>query len=98
MGDRGGGAGLRVRDIAVLEDVERAPLPQRVREPRRASGDRLRRNHLPGRVRDIVQNRISNSVSIAQENPLGLALGALAVGVLAGLIVPVSELERRTVG
>ncbi len=45
-----------------------------------------------------MQNRISNSVSIAQENPLGLALGALAVGVLAGLIVPVSELERRTVG
>lgn len=32
------------------------------------------------------------------ENPLGLALGALAVGFLAGLILPVSRYERETVG
>jgi hypothetical protein len=32
------------------------------------------------------------------ENPLGLALGALAVGFLAGLLLPVTEYERRTVG
>ena len=35
---------------------------------------------------------------IAEENPLGLALGALAVGFLAGLAAPISDLERRTVG
>jgi hypothetical protein len=37
-------------------------------------------------------------VGIAVENPLGLALGALAAGFLAGLAAPVTEIERRTVG
>lgn len=37
-------------------------------------------------------------VGIAAENPLRLALGALAVGFLAGLIAPVTELEREKVG
>ncbi len=36
--------------------------------------------------------------SVSEKNPLGLAIGALAVGFLAGLAAPVSELERRTVG
>ncbi|MBV8367581.1 MAG: DUF3618 domain-containing protein [Candidatus Eremiobacteraeota bacterium] len=37
-------------------------------------------------------------VGMAIENPLGLALGALAVGFLAGLIAPVTELEREKIG
>jgi Protein of unknown function (DUF3618) len=37
-------------------------------------------------------------VGIVQENPLGLALGALAVGFLAGLAAPVTDLEREKVG
>lgn len=37
-------------------------------------------------------------VGIAEENPLGLALAALAIGVLAGLLLPVSEIEREKVG
>lgn len=36
--------------------------------------------------------------SMSENNPLGLAIGALAVGFLAGLAAPVSELERRTLG
>ena len=35
---------------------------------------------------------------IAAENPLGLAIGAAAVGFLAGLLVPVTEYERSTIG
>jgi Protein of unknown function (DUF3618) len=37
-------------------------------------------------------------VGIVQENPLGLALGALAVGFLAGLAAPVTDIEREKVG
>jgi len=37
-------------------------------------------------------------VSIAAENPLGLAIGAAAVGFLAGLLVPVTDYERSTIG
>jgi len=35
---------------------------------------------------------------IAAENPLGLAIGAAAVGFLAGLAVPITEYERERVG
>ena len=53
-------------------------------------------NKLPsaGDVRDVAQR----GVGIAVENPLGLALGALAVGFLAGLAAPVTDIERKTVG
>ncbi len=39
-----------------------------------------------------------HAVSMAVENPLGLALGALALGLLGGLLVPASDLERRRIG
>ena len=42
--------------------------------------------------------RIARRAGIAVENPLGLALGALAIGFLAGLLIPSSEYERRTIG
>jgi hypothetical protein len=38
------------------------------------------------------------AVSLAMENPLGLALGALAVGFLGGLMLPVSDVERERIG
>ena len=34
----------------------------------------------------------------AAENPLGLAIGSIAVGFLVGLCLPLSELERDRVG
>jgi hypothetical protein len=45
-----------------------------------------------------VRNAAQRGVGIAAENPLGLALGALAVGFLAGLAAPVTELEREKIG
>ncbi|HEV3086910.1 MAG TPA: DUF3618 domain-containing protein [Candidatus Elarobacter sp.] len=47
-----------------------------------------------GDARDAAQR----GVGMAVENPLGLALGALAVGILAGLVAPVTEIEREKVG
>jgi hypothetical protein len=45
-----------------------------------------------------VKNAAQRGVGIAAENPLGLALGALAVGFLAGLLTPVTDFEREKVG
>ncbi|HEY0614931.1 MAG TPA: DUF3618 domain-containing protein [Candidatus Elarobacter sp.] len=47
---------------------------------------------------DDVRSIAGRGVGIATENPLGLALGALAVGFLAGLAAPVTDLEREKVG
>jgi gas vesicle protein len=38
------------------------------------------------------------AVSVAQENPLGLAIGAAAVGFLAGMIVPTTPVEDEKLG
>ncbi|HET7877030.1 MAG TPA: DUF3618 domain-containing protein [Methylomirabilota bacterium] len=38
------------------------------------------------------------AAGIAQENPLGLALGAVAVGFVAGLLLPSTELEDERIG
>ena len=38
------------------------------------------------------------TVSMAMENPLGLAIGALALGILAGLLIPVTDIERERLG
>jgi hypothetical protein len=38
------------------------------------------------------------AVSIAQSNPLGLAIGAVAVGFLAGLVIPSSQMEHEKLG
>ena len=37
-------------------------------------------------------------VGVAQENPLGLAIGGLAVGFLAGMLLPSTKLEDERVG
>lgn len=41
---------------------------------------------------------VARRVGMATENPLGLALGGLAIGLLAGLLVPVTDYEREKVG
>lgn len=48
--------------------------------------------------RQDVTDAARRGVGIAAENPLGLAIGAFAVGFLAGLAAPVTDLERQTVG
>jgi hypothetical protein len=49
------------------------------------------------RVSDTV-GTVKQGLGIAQENPLGLAVGALAVGFLAGLVVPSSDVEDEKLG
>jgi gas vesicle protein len=44
---------------------------------------------------DQVKGQAKQAVGVAQENPLGLAVGAVAVGFVAGLLVPVSKAEER---
>jgi hypothetical protein len=47
---------------------------------------------------DQVKAKLSQAGSTAVGNPLGLAIGAVAVGFIAGLLVPVSDLERDRLG
>jgi gas vesicle protein len=47
---------------------------------------------------DQVKGQVRKAAGIAQENPLGLALGAVAVGFLAGLLVPSSRVEDEKLG
>jgi hypothetical protein len=42
--------------------------------------------------------QVKRVASSAQENPLGLAVGSIAVGFLAGLLVPSSRMEDEKIG
>jgi hypothetical protein len=41
---------------------------------------------------------VRRTAGVAQENPLGLALGSVALGFLGGMLVPSSSVEREKVG
>jgi hypothetical protein len=45
-----------------------------------------------------VREGAERAVGVAQENPLGLALGSVAVGFLAGLLVPTTPVENERLG
>jgi ElaB/YqjD/DUF883 family membrane-anchored ribosome-binding protein len=45
-----------------------------------------------------VKQQAKHAVGLAQENPLGLAVGAVAVGFLAGLAVPSTRVENERLG
>jgi gas vesicle protein len=45
-----------------------------------------------------VKGHVRKAAGLAQENPLGLALGAVAVGFLAGLLVPSTQVEDDKIG
>ena len=45
-----------------------------------------------------VKHGARRAAGIAQENPLGLAVGSVAVGFLAGMLVPSTRLEEEKVG
>ena len=44
------------------------------------------------------KHKAKRAVGIAQENPVGLALGSVAVGFLAGMLIPSTEIEDEKVG
>jgi gas vesicle protein len=45
-----------------------------------------------------VKGQVRKAAGVAQENPLGLAVGAVAVGFLAGMLVPSSRVEDEKLG
>jgi gas vesicle protein len=45
-----------------------------------------------------VKDGAQQAVSVAQENPLGLAIGAAAVGFIAGLLIPGTRVENEKLG
>jgi gas vesicle protein len=47
---------------------------------------------------DDVKGGAQQAVSIAQRNPLGLAVGAAAVGFLAGMLIPATAVENEKIG
>src|ERR1700754_4057575 len=44
------------------------------------------------------KQQVRRAQSVAQENPLGLAVGAIAVGFLAGMLVPSTRVEDERLG
>src|SRR3954464_12544138 len=45
-----------------------------------------------------VKDGAKQAVSTAQENPLGLAIGAVAVGFVAGMLIPSTSVEDEKIG
>ena len=53
-------------------------------------------NSVMGRASDSTPSAddVKQAVSTAQENPLGLAIGAVAVGFIAGMLIPTTDVEN----
>ena len=49
-------------------------------------------------VSDATPDGARRAAGVAQENPLGLAIGSVAVGFIAGLLIPASRVEDRKLG
>jgi Protein of unknown function (DUF3618) len=47
---------------------------------------------------DEVKQGAKRAVGIAQENPIGLAIGSIAAGFVAGMLVPTTRVEDEKVG
>ena len=47
---------------------------------------------------DDVKQQAKRAKSVAEENPLGLAVGAVAVGFLAGMLIPSTRVEDEKLG
>jgi ElaB/YqjD/DUF883 family membrane-anchored ribosome-binding protein len=58
------------------------------------------KDRITGKVSDVTPDgrQVKHAAGVAQENPLGLALGGVAVGVIAGLLVPTSRVEDEKIG
>jgi hypothetical protein len=48
--------------------------------------------------REQIKHQARQAKGLAQENPIGLALGAVAVGFVAGLLVPATRIEDEKLG
>ena len=47
---------------------------------------------------DQVKHTAKKTAGVAQENPLGLAIGSIAVGFIAGMLIPSSRVEDEKLG
>ena len=58
------------------------------------------KDRITGKVSDTTPDKqqVKRAASAAQENPLGLAIGGIAVGFLAGLLIPSSRVEDEKIG
>jgi ElaB/YqjD/DUF883 family membrane-anchored ribosome-binding protein len=58
------------------------------------------KDRLTGKVSDMTPDgrQVKRAAGVAQENPLGLAVGGAAVGFLAGMLVPSSRVEDEKIG
>jgi gas vesicle protein len=93
--------GETVEAIGYKTDVK-ARAKDSVTERTDAVKDRV--NSIMGRASDStpstddVKQGVGQAVSTAQENPLGLAIGAVAVGFVAGMLIPSTSVEDEKVG
>jgi len=53
---------------------------------------------VPGRAKEAISGRAGQAAGVAQENPLGLAVGAAAVGFVAGMLIPSTRIEDEKIG
>ena len=58
------------------------------------------KDRLTGKVSDVTPDgqQVKRAAGVAQENPLGLALGGVAVGFIAGMLAPASRVEDEKIG
>jgi ElaB/YqjD/DUF883 family membrane-anchored ribosome-binding protein len=58
------------------------------------------KDRITGRVSEATPDgqQVKRAAGVAQENPLGLAVGAIAGGFLVGLLVPTSRVEDEKLG
>ena len=86
--------------------THKADVPGRIKESISDKTDRLRRqmSSTSSQVSDAtpsagdVREGAKQAVGIAQENPIGLALGGVALGFLAGLALPTTRVEDERIG
>jgi ElaB/YqjD/DUF883 family membrane-anchored ribosome-binding protein len=81
----------------------KADVPARTRERMTAKKDELVSKvtgHTPdgGQVAGQAKGQAKRAKGLAEDNPLGLAVGAVAVGFLAGLLVPSTRIEDEKLG
>jgi gas vesicle protein len=58
------------------------------------------KDRITGKVSDVTPDgqQVKHAAGVAQENPLGLALGGVAVGFIAGMLIPSSRVEDEKIG
>jgi ElaB/YqjD/DUF883 family membrane-anchored ribosome-binding protein len=58
------------------------------------------KDRLTGKVSDVTPDgqQVKRAAGVAQENPLGLAIGSVAAGFIAGLLIPSSRVEDEKIG